>query len=85
VNGLLDAAELGDGFGGSLAGGEFGNGSTRDLAIGAPGEDGAAGAVNVVFGTPTGPNGTGSVILREGVGGIGDTAEAGDRFGQSMG
>ncbi|HXJ64883.1 MAG TPA: hypothetical protein VNN79_14100, partial [Actinomycetota bacterium] len=84
VNGLLDASEIGDGFGGSLAGGEFGNGSTRDLAIGAPGEDSGAGAVNVVFGTPTGPTGTGSVVLREGSGGIGDTAEAGDRFGQSM-
>jgi hypothetical protein len=85
VNGLLDPAEAGDGFGGSLAGGEFGNGSTRDLAIGAPGEDSGAGAVSVVFGTPTGPTGPGSVILREGSGGLGDTAEAGDRFGQSMG
>ncbi len=85
VNGLLDSSEISDGFGGSLAGGQFGNGATRDLAIGAPGEDSGAGAVSVVFGTPTGPTGSGSVILRQGSGGLGDTAEAGDRFGQSMG
>jgi hypothetical protein len=85
ANGVLDFAELSDGFGASLAGGNFGNGPTKDLAIGAPGEDNAAGAVNVAFGGPTGPSPSNGVILREGTGGIGDSAEAGDRFGQSMG
>ena len=85
ANGVLDFAEAADGLGASLAGGNFGNGHTRDLAIGAPGEDSAAGAVNAVFGSPTGPSSSNGVILREGTGGIGDSAEPGDRFGQSMG
>ena len=78
-----DGPEAGDGFGAALGAGNYGNGNPTDLAIGAPGEDTAAGLLAVMFGTSTGPGTTGAVQLKQGSGGLGDTADPGDRFGQA--
>lgn len=52
--GLGDSAEQGDLLGVSLAAGRFDAGKTGNLAAGDPGEDGGAGAVNVIYGSPSG-------------------------------
>ena len=53
--GILDTAELLDQFGFALSAGNFGKTSEADLAVGVKGESigglGAAGAVNVIYGT----------------------------------
>jgi hypothetical protein len=59
VAGVPDAAEAGDRFGSSLATGDFNGDGADDLAIGVPLEDvngnADAGAVNILYGTPAGP------------------------------
>jgi hypothetical protein len=55
-----------------------------DLAIGIPGKDGGRGIVVVVLGSPSGLDLSKRIVLRQGANGAADTAEAGDRFGQSM-
>jgi hypothetical protein len=45
-------SEKGDHFGSALAGGDFNGDGASDLVIGVPGEDGDAGAVNVLYGVP---------------------------------
>ena len=47
----IDASEEDDRFGFALAAGDFNGDGLDDLAIGAPGEDGAAGAVYVLYGS----------------------------------
>src|SRR5262245_54731095 len=53
-----DVAEPGDRFGESLVAGDFDGDGFADLAIGVPGESfgvaGQAGAVNVIYGSPSG-------------------------------
>lgn len=56
------SAELGDGFGTSLAVGDFNGDGRDDLAIGSPGED-KDGAVNVLYGSGSGLTGTGAEVL----------------------
>ena len=90
--GVDDDSELGDGFGSSLAAGNFGY-STReeDLAIGIPGEDiGSredAGAVQILYGQPgKGLDATGvpDFFLHQDAAGVENEAEAGDMFGWSL-
>jgi FG-GAP repeat protein len=72
--GLLDSAERLDYFGSTLTAGSFGNGSRADLAIGVPREDlpgshgstiADAGAVSVVYGSPSGLTTAGNQFLTE--------------------
>ena len=90
--GVEDESEHGDGFGSSLAAGNFGY-STRedDLAIGIPGEDigsrSDAGAVQILYGQPgKGLDATGvpDLFLHQDAAGVDDVAEAGDMFGWSL-
>ena len=71
----------------SLAAGDFDGDSFFDLAVGAPGENvgavGDAGAVTVLFGSAAGITTGGAQTLFQG-GGAAGTAEAFDRFGQSV-
>jgi hypothetical protein len=76
--------EAGDQFGAALAAGDFNNDRYSDLAIGVPGEDGGAGAVNVLYGGPDGLTTVGAELLRQGFAIIDDQPEAGDRFGGSL-
>ena len=79
--------EPGDQFGAALAAGDFNDDGRFDVAVGAPGEDvgaaGNAGAVTVLFGSPTGLARGGSQTLFQGSG-AGGAAEAGDAFGSAL-
>ena len=55
-----------------------------DLAIGIPGENGSRGKVIVVLGSANGLALGQRVALAQGANGAADTAEPGDRFGESM-
>jgi hypothetical protein len=95
-----DGTEANDNLGSSLAAGNFGGSSHADLAIGIPGEDvGAlsnAGAVGVVYGSPTGlvlPFGSGGPAPANTTtppqywtqdNGLEGVSEAGDSFGQAL-
>jgi subtilisin family serine protease len=87
--GVLGAAEAGDHFSDSLASGDYDGDGIDDLAIGAPQEDvGAivdAGAVNVLYGSLSGLTGIGDQLWQQGAAGVLGAAEAGDRFGDSLG
>ncbi len=89
ANSVPGTAEEGDGFGSSLAAGDFNGDGRTDLAIGAVGEDiGAAtdaGSVTVLLGTASGLSGTGAQEFTEGAAGMPGTAESGDQLGFSLG
>ena len=78
----------GNQFGTALASGDFDNDGFDDLAIGAPGHGDApnieAGGVVVMFGTAGGLDSFSSVGITQDTPGIGDTVEAGDRFGAAL-
>jgi hypothetical protein len=87
--GVDGTPEAGDAFGAALAAGDFNADGSMDLAIGAPGEDiGGGGAgmglVHVLLGTSEGLTGTGDQVWHQDSDGIGETAEAGDRFGAAL-
>jgi hypothetical protein len=88
VTGVISTAEQGDFFGAALATGNLGGGGSDDLAVGAPTESvGAvlgAGAVNVLFGSPSGLSGSGSQLFTQDTAGIGGTAEDPDGFGSAL-
>jgi hypothetical protein len=89
--GVVGTAQEEDGFGSSLAAGDFNNNGFADLAIGVPGETigalssgGLAGAVNVLYGSAGGLTGSGSQLFRQGAGGVGGTPEFDDEFGRAL-
>ena len=86
--GVFDAASSGDHFGSSLAAANFGKSSQADLAVGIPDEDAAdtqyGGAVNVLYGSPTGLTAAGDELWTQDSTGIQDSAESGDHFGSSL-
>lgn len=85
--GVGSDSEPDDTFGASLAVGDHNGSGVDDLAVGAPGEAvgalGAAGAVNILFGLPGGPDGSGQLFHQD-VDGVVSEAEAGDRFGDAL-
>ncbi|MFD2078140.1 FG-GAP repeat protein [Actinopolymorpha cephalotaxi] len=76
----------GERFGSGLAIGDLNDDGITDLAIGAPGEGGAAGAVFVVYGNAAGLNAgpTHAVRLAQSSPLIPGASEASDRFGASL-
>jgi hypothetical protein len=86
--GVDSAPEAGDNFGSALATGDFNQDGFADLAIGVPDEDFGAiqggGAVNVLYGTPTGLTGTGSQIFTQDSPGVGSAAEDFEFFGSPL-
>lgn len=87
TNGVIGKATDFDAFGASLAAGDFDADGYMDLAVGAPGDDSgtrSGGAVNVLYGTPTGL--AGSVQLwTQASADIASNPEWGDRFGAALG
>jgi FG-GAP repeat protein len=85
---LEDVSEPGDGFGRALDAGDLGRSNQADLAIGVPGEDvGAtanAGAVNIVYGSPTGLTNLKDQIWTQDSEGVKDVAEEEDGFGNAL-
>ncbi|MEV4410928.1 M4 family metallopeptidase [Catellatospora sp. NPDC049609] len=79
---IPDTAEDGDLFGAALAAGDFNGDGRTDLAVGAPGENGA-GSVTVLLGSASGITATGSQAFEQG--GLADSSEAGDEFGAALG
>jgi hypothetical protein len=86
--GVQDEVELGDEFGSALAGGDFNADGFDDLAIGAPGESvgniPGAGAVTVLYGSPSGLRGNGSQFIHQDVTGVGGKAHSQDKFGFAL-
>ena len=87
-SGILDTSEVLDQFGFALSAGNFGRTGEADLAVGVPGESiggfGAAGAVNVIYGTASGLASTGNQFWHQNSAGILDSAEESDSFGSSL-
>jgi hypothetical protein len=97
-NGILGASEHNDRFGASLAAAKFNADGYADLAIGVPGEDDEAGAVNVIYGSDGGLRASGNQLwdqnsdgIEGGAEGIGDYCSGGpfcdvrgDGFGWSL-
>jgi FG-GAP repeat len=86
--GVGSATERFDAFGSTLATGDFNQDGFADLAVGVPGEDTGtipdAGAVNVLYGTPTGLTGGGSQFLTQDSAGVGSATERDDFFGDAL-
>jgi hypothetical protein len=87
-SGVLDAAEPEDGFGSAVAAGNFNGQGGPDLAVGVSFEDvgsiNAAGAVSVIYSSPSGLSATGNQFFHQNATGILDTAELFDRFGSAV-
>jgi disulfide bond formation protein DsbB len=85
---IMDTAEGLDQFGFATTGGNFGGSSHADLAVGVVEESvgtvGGAGAVNVIYGGPTGLAAAGNQLWHQDVPGIADAAEPGDNFGWAL-
>jgi hypothetical protein len=75
-------------FGAALAGGAFHNTDPFDLVVGVPGADVSgrsdAGAILVFQGTAGGVVGNNPAMITQFTGGVGGTAEPGDRFGSTL-
>jgi hypothetical protein len=59
---------------------DFNHDGFADLAVGVPGENDIAGAVNVLYGAGSGLSGTGGQVFRQ----VGGRAEFLDRFGEAL-
>ena len=81
--GIASVAEPNDQFGFSLAAGDFNGDARADLAIAAPGEDGLAGVVQVLYGSVDGLAAAGDQLWSQDSPGVGDSAEA-DFFGEAL-
>jgi disulfide bond formation protein DsbB len=88
VPGIGDIPEEGDEFGRTLTGGDFNGDGRDDLAVGVPFEEvggvGAAGAVQVLYGTAAGLSAAGDQLWHQGESGIFGEPEVGDFFGLSV-
>ena len=85
---IEDDAELNDHFGATLAAGDFNGDDCDDLAVGVPDEDigaaNGAGAVNVLYGGPTGLTGDNDDFWYQDLATVGGASESGDRFGDAL-
>ena len=81
-------SEAGDHFGAALAAGDFGKDAHDDLAIGVPGEDTGsrtdAGAINVVYGSPSADFVTGNLFLAQSSSGVPGNDEDDDALGAAL-
>jgi len=87
-DGIIDTTETGDRLGAALAAGDLDGDGDDDLALGAPAEGVGptpdAGAVSVIYGSPTGLEATNNQLWHQNSAGIGEAAESGDSFGAAL-
>jgi disulfide bond formation protein DsbB len=85
---VIDAAEIGDGFGFALAAGDLDGDGNDDLIVGVPYEEvegaASAGAVNVLYGSESGLSAAWNQMWHQNSPAVTGTAEAGDRFGYAL-
>jgi hypothetical protein len=88
TTGIIESAGNGDEFSSALAWGDFDNDGFDDLAIGVHGEGvegvGRAGAVNVLYGSPSKLTANGDQLWHQNVSGITSSCTAGDHFGYAL-
>jgi FG-GAP repeat len=86
--GIQGVTEGGDGFGHAVTSADFDNDGFDDLALGVPFEGrwghSQTGAVQVVFGSASGLNGSGDLLIDRETTDIAGVAAPGDRFGYSV-
>jgi hypothetical protein len=81
---VAGTAASNDRFGAAVAIGDFNGDGFADLAVGAPGKTSNRGAVSVLYGSASELTATGSQFWQQGAGGITDTAESNDVFGNAL-
>src|SRR5688572_5539795 len=88
ASGVFDNNEAYDGFGSSLATGDFNGDGYDDLAIGVPGEDLGlvvdAGAVNILYGSASGLSSAGSQIWHQDSAGVQGVSQRTNHFGFAL-
>ncbi len=77
-------AAAGNLFGSALAVGDFNADGFRDLAVGSPGQNNTAGAVNVIYGRPGGLKALNNQVWMVGSNGIQGTSNVAAQFGFSL-
>ena len=86
--GVLEVAGKKDGFGASLAAGDFDGDGFSDIAVGVPREDKGAksstGKVHVLFGSRSGITTSGDEVWSQASSGVGSRPNQGDRFGAAL-
>lgn len=83
TSGIKGEAERGDFFGAALAAGDFDGDGRDELAIGIPGENEGAGAVQILTGKRTGLSASDQLWLQD-TQDVEDTSERGDAFGSVL-
>ena len=82
--GIAGAAAAGDEFGAAVAVGDLNGDGRSELAVGVPGENGAAGAVHVLYGSATGLTATDSQYFSQDTPSVAEASEPEDRFGAAL-
>ena len=82
--GLLDEQSGGDVFGSDMIAGDFNGDGFQDLAVGARGEDGNRGIVQVIYGSASGLTANGNQLFQEGFEGMAGNAQPSDDFGNAL-
>ena len=82
--GVPGASETGDRFGSGVDLGDIDGDGYADLAVGAAGENGGAGAVTVLYGSPSGLTTGGAQYYTQNTAGVPGASEDGDLFGATV-
>ncbi|MDQ0750067.1 hypothetical protein QF034_004298 [Streptomyces africanus] len=82
--GVPGAAEKGDRFGSDVSLGDINGDGYADLAVGTAGENSAAGAVTVLYGSASGLTTKGATSYTQNTAGVPGGSEKGDRFGERV-